>query len=57
MFTQILLSEIISTAENVAQGTHVLISQILKGLTHCAMQVAPPCGQTWDKHMWRAAFH
>ena len=37
MFTQIFLSEIISIAENGGQGTHFLISQILKGLTHCAM--------------------
>ena len=37
MFTQIFLSEIISTAENGGQGTHFLISQILKGLTHSAM--------------------
>ena len=40
MFTQIFLSEIISTAENGGQGTHFLISQILKGLTHCAMHYA-----------------
>ena len=39
MFTQIFLSEIISIAENGGQGTHFLISQILKGLTHCAMYV------------------
>ena len=31
MFTQIFLSEIISIAENGGQGTHFLISQILKG--------------------------
>ena len=37
MFTQIFLSEIISTAENGGQGTHFLISQILKGLTHSAL--------------------
>ena len=37
MFTQIFLSEIISMAENGGQGTHFLISQILNGLTHCAM--------------------
>ena len=37
MFTQIFLSEIISIAENGGQGTHFLISQILKGLTHSAM--------------------
>ena len=37
MFTQIFLSEIISIAENGGQGTHFLISQFLKGLTHCAM--------------------
>ena len=40
MFTQIFLSEIISTAENGGQGTHFLISQILKGLTHSAMAQA-----------------
>ena len=38
MFTQIFLSEIISTAENGGQGTHFLISQILKGLTHSALE-------------------
>ena len=37
MFTQIFLSEIISIAENGGQGTHFLISQILKDLTHCAL--------------------
>ena len=37
MFTQIFLSEIISIAENGGQGTHFLISQILKGLTHSAL--------------------
>ena len=37
MFTQIFLSEIISIAENGGQGTHFLISQILKGLMHCAL--------------------
>ena len=37
MFTQIFLSEIISIAENGGQGTHFLISQILKGLTHSAV--------------------
>ena len=37
MFTQIFLSEIISTAENGGQGTHFLISQILKGLTHSVL--------------------
>ena len=40
MFTQIFLSEIISIAENGGQGTHFLISQILKGLTHSAMHYA-----------------
>ena len=39
MFTQIFLSEIISIAENGGQGTHFLISQILKGLTHCALTI------------------
>ena len=38
MFTQIFLSEIISIAENGGQGTHFLISQILKGLTHSAVR-------------------
>ena len=38
MFTQIFLSEIISTTENGGQGTHFLISQFLKGLTHCAVE-------------------
>ena len=39
MFTQIFLSEIISTTENGGRGAHFLISQILKGLTHCALSV------------------
>ena len=37
MFTQIFLSEIISTTENGGRGAHFLISQILKGSTHCAV--------------------
>ena len=45
MFTQIFLSEIISTAENGGQGTHFLISQILKGLTHCAL--SGPVSRNW----------
>ena len=43
MFTQIFLSEIISIAENGGQGTHFLVSQILKGLTHSAVVVHRPC--------------
>ena len=39
MFTQIFLSEIISTTENGGRGAHFLISQILKGLTHCAVDL------------------
>ena len=44
MFTQIFLSEIISIAENGGQGTHFLISQILKSLTHCAVLDKDPSG-------------
>ena len=53
MFTQIFLSEIISIAENGGQGNHFLISQFLKGLTHCALLCYISCHQEIQISMTR----
>ena len=51
MFTQIFLSEIIWKAESGGQGTDFLISQIPKGLTHCAMIISTKMLIYWDPHV------